>query len=393
MPGTTHCGCCGMPRRPGISNPPGLPAIAYRSGTHGTRAAADARRARQAGCRSWTAARARRPGDRAARRLGHGRRRPHLLPGAHRQRGLPAAPRPSAARCSSSPGRSATSCGPGSSAAVPRPPDRRHRGGARRRPASPHRAGRGRKGTQVLSVPAPGEAAADLRDRRRRSPLDAGAERDPAGAHAAEQKRRAGGDGAVPGRCDRRGCGRATPILVVERPARDRPSDGVPQTARSPGRSARSRPRPSTDPRTRLGHAGRPWTSGWQTLHSRGVRVRTARAAIFGSINAPDVRGRCRPQRADSDTRCLRRGRTQLSGRARPPGLARLQRGSPASRLESILDAVYPDVATGSLLVLRQAGRRRLYRGHRVTPPRRRPRRLRDQRQDHARHAGHGRPT
>ena len=35
--GPDACGCCGItPAEPGISNPPGLPAIAYRSGTHGT---------------------------------------------------------------------------------------------------------------------------------------------------------------------------------------------------------------------------------------------------------------------------------------------------------------------------------------------------------------------
>ena len=35
--GTDACGCCGItPADPGVSNPPGLSAIAYRSGTHGT---------------------------------------------------------------------------------------------------------------------------------------------------------------------------------------------------------------------------------------------------------------------------------------------------------------------------------------------------------------------
>ena len=91
-----RCGCCegiepATPRS--IANPPGRTRSSYRVGTHGTFLATML--ARLSGSdypelHALTARGRRRPGDRAARRLGDGRRRADLLPGADRQRGLPA---------------------------------------------------------------------------------------------------------------------------------------------------------------------------------------------------------------------------------------------------------------------------------------------------------------
>ena len=87
---------------PTISNPPGHVAIGYRIGTHATflarMLAAPAGRPVSAGRRRPEPPAAprgadhairRRPGDRPPRRLGDGRGRPDLLPGADRERGIP----------------------------------------------------------------------------------------------------------------------------------------------------------------------------------------------------------------------------------------------------------------------------------------------------------------